>query len=199
MLDFKRVETFADVAANVLRFVVALAAILMCSTTTQMCLVTAGVSAWILFESEVLMAREAWRLWDDKQLKDDIGSDLQHNLPTSLALPTLYEVRRLNQMQGSSASTAMGGGIGYQDNRTQDIVVYVSNGRNTYTRCYKRTYCHYISNVGATPVQTPTQVNAYARAFPTTAGQSKCNFYYEGAYVVPYHNVGVATVPGTVS
>ena len=52
MLDFKRVETFADVAANVLRFVVALAAILMCSTTTQMCLVTAGVSAWILFESE---------------------------------------------------------------------------------------------------------------------------------------------------
>ena len=40
-----------------------------------------------------------------KQLKDDIGSDLQHNLPTSLALPTLYEVRRLNQMQGSSAST----------------------------------------------------------------------------------------------
>ena len=63
-----------------------------------------------------------------KQLKDDIGSDLQHNLPTSLALPTLYEVRRLNQMQGSSASTAMGGGIGYQDNRTQDIVVYVSNG-----------------------------------------------------------------------
>ena len=63
-----------------------------------------------------------------KQLKDDIGSDLQHNLPTSLALPTLYEVRRLNQMQGSSMSAAMGGGIGYQDNRTQDIVVYVSNG-----------------------------------------------------------------------
>ena len=70
-------------------------------------------------------------------------------------------------------------------------------GRNTYTRCYKRTYCHYISNVGATSVQAPTQVNAYAKAFPTTPGQSKCNFYYEGAYVVPYHNVGVATVPGT--
>ena len=40
-------------------------------------------------------------------LQDDIGSDLQHNLPTSLALPTLYEVRRLNQMQGSSMSAAM--------------------------------------------------------------------------------------------
>ena len=31
-----------------------------------------------------------------KQLKDDIGSDLQHNLPTSLALPTLYEQERFS-------------------------------------------------------------------------------------------------------
>ena len=52
MLDFKRVETFAGVAADVLRFVVALAVILMCSTTVQMCLVAAGMSAWILFGSE---------------------------------------------------------------------------------------------------------------------------------------------------
>lgn len=52
MLEFKRVETFAGVAADVLRFVVALAVILMCSTTVQMCLVAAGMSAWILFGSE---------------------------------------------------------------------------------------------------------------------------------------------------
>ena len=52
MLDFKRVETFAGVAADVLRFVVALAVILTCSTTVQMCLVAAGMSAWILFGSE---------------------------------------------------------------------------------------------------------------------------------------------------
>jgi hypothetical protein len=52
VLDFKRVETFAGVAADVLRFVVALAVILTCSTTAQMCLVAAGMSAWILFEAE---------------------------------------------------------------------------------------------------------------------------------------------------
>ena len=63
-----------------------------------------------------------------KQLRDDIGSDLQHNLPTSLALPTLYETRRLVGAGASDASVAMGGGIGYQDNRNQNITVYVNNG-----------------------------------------------------------------------
>ena len=52
MLDFKRVETVAGIAADVLRFMVALAVILTCSTTAQMCIVSAGVSTWILFESE---------------------------------------------------------------------------------------------------------------------------------------------------
>lgn len=53
-----------------------------------------------------------------KRLKDDIGSDLQANLPTSLALPTLYEVRRFSQTPGSSPSSgAAGTSIGYQDNR----------------------------------------------------------------------------------
>ena len=52
MLDFKRVETVAGIAADVLRFMVALAVILMCSTTAQMCIVAAGMSAWILFEAE---------------------------------------------------------------------------------------------------------------------------------------------------
>ena len=72
-----------------------------------------------------------------------------------------------------------------------------THGGRCWTKTYKRTYCHYISNVGATPVQQPTQVNSYAKAIPTAAGQSKCNFYYEGAYAIPYHNVGVSTVPGT--
>jgi hypothetical protein len=57
-----------------------------------------------------------------KQLKDDIGGDLQANLPTSLRLPTLYEVRRFNQ----SATAGMGGGIGYQDNRQVSVQVNVN-------------------------------------------------------------------------
>jgi hypothetical protein len=60
-----------------------------------------------------------------KQLRDDIGGNLQANLPTSLQLPTLYEVRRLNQMgQGAAAGQA----IGYQDNRNVQVTVYVNNG-----------------------------------------------------------------------
>ena len=62
-----------------------------------------------------------------KQLKNDIGSDLQQNLPTSLALPTLYEVRRLDQVSQTRDSAGTPG-IGYQDNRTQDIKIYVNNG-----------------------------------------------------------------------
>jgi hypothetical protein len=60
-----------------------------------------------------------------KQLRDDIGGNLQSNLPTSLQLPTLYEVRRLNQV-GQGA--APGQGIGYQDNRNVQVTVYVNNG-----------------------------------------------------------------------
>ena len=62
-----------------------------------------------------------------KQLKNDIGSDLQQNLPTSLALPTLYEVRRLDQVSQTRDANGRAG-IGYQDNRTQDIKIYVNNG-----------------------------------------------------------------------
>jgi hypothetical protein len=39
-----------------------------------------------------------------KQLKDTIGNDLQFNLPTALALPTLYEVRRMNSDGPSNAA-----------------------------------------------------------------------------------------------
>lgn len=52
-------------------------------------------------------------------LKNDIGSDLKNNLPTTLALPTLYEVRRLNQS----------GPQGYQDSRTQASIVTTNNNQ----------------------------------------------------------------------
>lgn len=64
-----------------------------------------------------------------RQLKNDIGQDLQANLPTTLALPTLYEVRRLNQT-GQQGAAAAGQSIGYQDNRVQDVKVYVTGGMN---------------------------------------------------------------------
>ncbi len=63
-----------------------------------------------------------------RQLKNDISGDLQANLPTSLTLPTLYEVRRLNQIGGSAPSPGDAGtsaSIGYQDNRTQDIQITI--------------------------------------------------------------------------
>lgn len=61
-----------------------------------------------------------------KRLKDDISGDLQSNLPTSLALPTLYEVRRLSGTNDLSAGgTAAGPAIGYQDNRNMDVKIYV--------------------------------------------------------------------------
>lgn len=64
-----------------------------------------------------------------KQLKDDISGGLQMNLPTSLALPTLYEVRRLNQ----TGTTANGAGIGYQDNRNVQININVNNSTDQAT------------------------------------------------------------------
>lgn len=63
-----------------------------------------------------------------RQLKNDISGDLQANLPTSLTLPTLYEVRRLNQIGGSAPASGDAGtsaSIGYQDNRVQDIQITI--------------------------------------------------------------------------
>lgn len=58
------------------------------------------------------------------QLKNDIGSDLQMNLPTNLSLPTLYEARRLDQ---STSSNGIGtSSIGYQDNRNMDVQIVIS-------------------------------------------------------------------------
>lgn len=54
-----------------------------------------------------------------KGLSDELRGDLQFNLPTNLNLPTLYEVRRTNQL---------GSGIGYQDNRVNTITIYVTDG-----------------------------------------------------------------------
>ena len=58
-----------------------------------------------------------------KGLKDELGADLQFNLPTNLTLPTLYEARRLNQSVGADGRPA-----GYQDNRVVDINIIVNNG-----------------------------------------------------------------------
>lgn len=60
-----------------------------------------------------------------KQLKDGISGDLQANLPTSLRLPTLYEVRRFDQTGASSGGATAG--IGYQDNRQVSIQIEVNN------------------------------------------------------------------------
>jgi hypothetical protein len=59
-----------------------------------------------------------------KQLKDDVGGDLQANLPTSLRLPTLYEVRRFDQTPQMGGS---GYGVGYQDNRQVSISVEIND------------------------------------------------------------------------
>lgn len=47
-----------------------------------------------------------------KQLRDELSQDLQFNIPSVIGLPTLFEVRRLNQSQG-----------GYQDNRQITVTV----------------------------------------------------------------------------
>jgi hypothetical protein len=53
-------------------------------------------------------------------MRNELGRDFQFNLPSNLALPTLYEARRLNQTGGDVTS---GGTSSYQDNRTYSIVV----------------------------------------------------------------------------
>jgi TP901 family phage tail tape measure protein len=66
-----------------------------------------------------------------RQLKNDIGQDLQANLPTALGLPTLYETRRLggvNEQNPTGPGRITGG---YSDNRVQDIKVYVTKDMST--------------------------------------------------------------------
>jgi len=67
-----------------------------------------------------------------KQLKDDVGGDLQANLPTSLRLPTLYEVRRFDQTATSSGATSAAG-IGYQDNRNVSVEITVNEASSGST------------------------------------------------------------------
>lgn len=62
-----------------------------------------------------------------KQLKDDVGGDLQANLPTSLRLPTLYEVRRFDQTPQSGTGF---GGIGYQDNRQVSVQIEINESNS---------------------------------------------------------------------
>lgn len=58
-----------------------------------------------------------------KRMRDSLGQDFQFNLPTELALPTIYEARRLNQQGGSVSG---GGTSSYQDNRQIQVSVQVS-------------------------------------------------------------------------
>lgn len=53
-----------------------------------------------------------------KQLRDDLGQDFQFNLPANLALPTLYEVQRVDQT---------GNRAGVTDNRQVTVNVNVSS------------------------------------------------------------------------
>jgi len=55
-----------------------------------------------------------------KQLQGELGQDLQFNLPTKFKLPTVYEVRRIEQTGSSQA--------GYVDNRNVTIQINVNDG-----------------------------------------------------------------------
>lgn len=58
-----------------------------------------------------------------EQMRGELGQDYQFNLPANLALPTIYEARRLNQQGGSVA----GGNLSaYQDNRVTTVNVSVT-------------------------------------------------------------------------
>lgn len=65
---------------------------------------------------------QEWRSLQQEiyNLKHQMSSNLAFNLPNEFNLPTLYEVRRLNQGANS--------GYGYTDNRQQVVNVYVTNG-----------------------------------------------------------------------
>lgn len=66
---------------------------------------------------------------------------------------------------------------------------------STYIKHYKRTYVHYLNNSYTTPPSAPTQTYTYTN-LQTAASSPKCNCYAEGAYLIPYHNLGVSTTPG---
>lgn len=53
-----------------------------------------------------------------KRLKDDMSADLSINMPSSLGLPTIYEIRRMNQQTSYNAG---GAPMGYTDARTLNI------------------------------------------------------------------------------
>lgn len=57
------------------------------------------------------------------QLKQDLGKDLQFNLPTNIGLPTLYEARRLSQSVNPAGQPA-----GYQDQRNIQVNITVNSG-----------------------------------------------------------------------
>jgi TP901 family phage tail tape measure protein len=58
-----------------------------------------------------------------KQLQNDLGRDLQFNLPSEIRVPTAYEVRRI-----AGAGATPNGPNSYQDNRQIDVRVYAQTG-----------------------------------------------------------------------
>lgn len=53
-----------------------------------------------------------------KRLKDDMSSDLSVNMPSTLGLPTVYEIRRMNQQTSYNAG---GSPVGYDNSRQLNI------------------------------------------------------------------------------
>lgn len=86
-----------------------------------------------------------------KRLRDQAGQDFQFNLPSELALPTLYEVRRLNQ----SSNTGPGGGAGYNDNRQINIQV------NAQTNATPEDIAQAVADVVGEPTRSGTAVKRY--------------------------------------
>jgi len=76
------------------------------------------------FRDEVDTSTRAGKeLWQEitgliEGMESDLG-DMQFNIPGEIRLPTLFEVRR------SLAADALG--VNYQDNRTQDIRIFVAS------------------------------------------------------------------------
>nr|WAQ80632.1 MAG: hypothetical protein [Parvoviridae sp.] len=65
-----------------------------------------------------------------------------------------------------------------------------SLGKTSYTRTFKRTYIHYISNDGAQPAHAPIN-------WHNGTADDVCDQSMEGLVAIPYDNVGVAIPPSS--
>lgn len=93
-----------------------------------------------------------------KRLRDELGQDLQFGIPQEINLPTLYEVRRLNQSQGGYQASRMGG-VGYQDNRHINVEMNVNSDTD-----YIAAFNQMNELVSASPNRYGTQGSLYTGA-----------------------------------